>query len=957
MATSTPHCYFTSSAVQFYPMLMKAQLNLNPALQIFKASLKPTNSPSLKEVCDEGSLKEAFKSLGSLLTQQISPKLSLDGAYSPVLELCAKKKALSEGQQLHAQLIKSCAIWDSAFLSTKLAYMYGKCGSVSNAEKVFDRMPHRTIFTWNAMIAAYASNGEPLNALELYRDMRVFGVPLDSCTFPCILKACVALNSLCSGGEIHGLAIKYGYDNVTFVVNSLVAMYANCNDLGEARKLFDGMKEKDDIVSWNSIISAYSAKGLSVEALGLFRDMQKVGLTMNTYTFVAALQACEDSFSGKLGMEIHAAVLKLNYCFDVYVANSLLAMYVRCGKMDEAAIIFDDLDNKDIVSWNTLLSGFVQNGLYKEALLLFRDMQRIGEKPDQVSLLNILAVSGRLGSLLSGMEAHAYAIKNGFESDLQVENTLIDMYAKCCCVNFMGRAFDKMSNKDFVSWTTIIAGYAQNNCHTRALELCRKVQMLGLEVDAMMVESILLVCGALKCVSLVKEVHGYAMRRGLFDLVLQNAVLNVYGECAYIDYAHRMFKLIESKDVVSWTSMISCYVHNGLANEALELCQFMKKTNVEPDSVALISTLSAAASLSALKKGKEIHGFLTRKGFILEGSIASSLVDMYARSGTLKCAYDIFNCVRNKSLILWTTMINAYGMHGHGKEAIELFKRMQGQKVVPDHITFLALLYACSHSGLIDEGKELFEIMRHEYQLEPWPEHFACMVDLLGRANRLEGAYHFVNSMESPPTAEVWCALLGACRVHSNKELGEIAAKKILELGSDNPGNYVLISNVFAASGRWKNVEEVRMKMKGIGLKKNPGCSWIEAGNKVHTFTARDKSHPQSNEIYHKLAQITETLERDVGYVAQTKYALQNVEEEEKVQMIYGHSERLAIACGLLKIPKGTPIRITKNLRVCMDCHTFTKLVSKVFRRVLVVRDANRFHHFEGGICSCGDFW
>ncbi|KAL6208667.1 hypothetical protein ACLB2K_019614 [Fragaria x ananassa] len=946
MATSSPHIYTTSPSTQLRPML-----NLNPALHLFKFPQTPTKRfPSLKHVCDQGSLNEAFKSLTTFLTHQLSPELSLDAAYSPLLELCAKKKALPEGQQLHAHLIKSCAVWDA-----KLVYMYGKCGAVLDARKVFEKMSHRTVFTWNAMIGAFAANGEPFKAIEMYNEMRGFGVRLDSITFPSVLKACVAVGSLCCGEEVHGLAVKCGFDDVAFVVNSLVAMYASCNDLGAARKLFDGVGDKEDVVLWNCIISGYSARGMSDEALGLFREMQKVGVAMNTYTFVAALQVCEESFCGKVGMEIHATVLKLNYCVDNYVANSLLAMYVRCGKMEEATRFFGDLDDKDIVSWNTLLSGFVQNGLYKEALMLFRDMQRFGHRPDQVSLLNILAASGRLGSLSSGMEAHAYATKNGFDSDLQVGNTLIDMYAKCSCVNLMGRAFEKMPNKDFISWTTIIAGYAQNNCPIEAFELCRKVQMLGLEVDAMMVESILSACGALKCVPLVKEVYGYAIRRGLFDLVLQNAVVNVYGQCGYIDYAYRIFNLIESKDVVSLTSMISCYVHNGLANEALEFCHFMKETNVEPDSIALVSILSAG--LCALMKGKEIHGFITRKGFILEGSVASSLVDMYARCGTLKNAYNIYNSVRNKNLILWTTMINAYGMHGHGMGAIDLFKRMQDQQIVPDHITFLALLYACSHSGLIDEGKGLFKIMRHEYQLEPWPEHFACMVDLLGRANRLEEAYHFVNSMESQPTAEVWCALLGACHVHSNKKFEEIAAKKILELGSKNPGNYELVSNVFAARGRWEHVEEVRMKMKGIGLKKNPGCSWIEAGNKVHTFSARDKSHPQSNEIYQKLAQITETLEREAGYVVQTKCVLQNVEEEEKVQMLYGHSERLAIAYGLLNIPDGTPIRITKNLRVCMDCHTFTKLISKVFWLVLVVRDANRFHHFEDGICSCGDFW
>ncbi|KAL6214646.1 hypothetical protein ACLB2K_014078 [Fragaria x ananassa] len=530
-------------------------------------------------------------------------------------------------------------------------------------------MSHRTVFTWNAMIGAFAANGEPFKAIEMYNEMRGFGVRLDSFTFPSVLKACVAVGSLCCGEEVHGLAVKCGFDDVAFVVNH----WLQC------------MRAVMISVQRGSCLMVWEIRRMLCCGIVLFQGIQREGCRMKRwdcfgkcrrwglYTFVAALQACEESFCGKVGMEIHATVLKLNYCVDIYVANSLLAMYVRCGKMEEAARFFGDLDDKDIVSWNTLPSGFVQNGLYKEALMLFRDMQRFGHRPDQVG------------------------------------NTLIDMYAKCSCVNLLGRAFEKMPNKDFISWTTIIAGYAQNNCHIEAFDLCRKMQMLGLEVDAMMVESILLACGALKCVPLVKEVHGYAIRRGLFDLVLQNAVVNVYGQCGYIDYAYRIFNLIESKDVVSLTSMISCYVHNVLANEALELCHLMKETDVEPDSIALVSILSAAASLSALMKGKEIHGFITRKGFILEGSVASSLVDMYARCGTLKNAYNIYNSVRNKNLILWTTMINAYGMHGHGMGAIDLFKRMQDQQIVPEHITFLALLYACSHSGLIDDGKGLFK--------------------------------------------------------------------------------------------------------------------------------------------------------------------------------------------------------------------------------------------------------
>lgn len=835
--------------------------------------------------------------------------------------------------------------------------MYGKCGSVASAEKVFDKMRERTIFTWNAMIGACVSNGEPLGALELYREMRVSGVPLDSCTFPCILKACGLLNDLRCGMETHGFAIKSGCHSVSFVVNSLVSMYAKCGDLNGARKLFDVSSKREDIVSWNSMISACSTNGQAVEALELFSKMQKLNVSMNTYTFVSALQACEDTVFEKLGKEIHASILKSGHHFDIFVGNALLAMYVRCGKMVDAMRVFNNLEVKDNVSYNTMLSGFVQNGLYNEALELFHDMHGRGRKPDEVSVLNIIAASGRLGNGLNGMEIHAYAVKQGLDSNLQIGNTLIDMYARCSCVNFMGRAFDRMTTKDFISWTTIIAGYAQNNFHAKSLELCRKAQTEGVDVDSMMIESILLACKGLKCIYLVKEVHGYIIRRGLYDPLLQNAIVNVYGVCGRLEYANRMFQQIESKDIVSWTSMLSCYVHNGLANEAFELLELMKEAKVEPDTIALVCILSAAASLSALNKGKEIHGFLIRKGFILEGSVARALVEMYASCGDLENSFKVYNCVSNGDVVLWTTMINAHGMYGHGKKAIDLFSSMEAQGLVPDHITFLAILHACSHSGLIDEGKRYFDIMKNEYQLEPWPDHYACFVDLLGRANRLEEAYRFVNSMQGKPTAEVWCALLGACRIHSNKELGEIASRKLLELEPENPGNYVLISNVLAASGRWKDVQEVRMRMKESGLKKNPGCSWIEIGNKIHKFTARDKSHPHSLKIYQKLAQVTKTLEMEAGYVAQTKLVLHNVEEEEKAEMLHGHSERLAIAYGLLETPDGTPIRITKNLRVCSDCHSFCKLVSQCFKRQLIVRDANRFHHFKNGFCSCGDFW
>ncbi|XVF71886.1 hypothetical protein PTKIN_Ptkin12aG0075800 [Pterospermum kingtungense] len=950
MPTPSAHFYANSSSSVSARPPMLIQTQINPPLKIPIVSHKPIQTNTLKDICLRGNLTEAFQSLS------VSFNNHPDESYAPVLQLCADKKALSLGLQIHAHMIKTCSVSESVFLGTKLVFMYGKCGSVLNAEKVFDEMGQRSIFTWNAMIGAYVANGEPLKALQTYKEMRVLGVSLDAYSFPSLLKACGLLKNLSLGTEIHGLAVKFGFDSTICVANSLVTMYTKCDDLCGARRLFERMAQKDDVVSWNSIIAAYSANGKSREALDLFREMQKVGLDTNTYTFVACLQAFEDYSFRKLGKEIHAAVLKSNQVLDAYVSGALVAMYVRCCKMNEALRTFNELDEKDKVAWNSMLTGFIQNAMYSEALHFFHDFQNAGQKPDQVTIISILLACGRLGYLLNGMELHAYAIKNGFDLDLQVGNTIIDMYAKCCCVNYMGHAFNRMPDKDLISWTTVIAGYAQNNYGLKAVELFQEVQLVGIDADPRMISSILLACGELTCVSQVNEIHGYIMRRGLYDVVLQNMIIDVYGACEYIDYAVRTFESTKFKDIVSWTSMISAYVHNGLANEALELFCMLKETNIQPDSVALISILSAASSLSALKTGKEIHAFIIRRGFILEGSIASTLVDMYSRCGMVENAYKVFKSIQSKGLVLWTSMINAYGMHGQGKAAVDLFNKMK-ENITPDHITFLSILYACSHSGLIDEGRRFFEIMEYKYQLQPWAEHYACLIDLLGRANCLEEAYEFVKNMKMEPTAEIWCALLRACQVHSNQELGEIAAQKLLELDPKNPGHYVLISNVFAAKGRCKDAEEIRMRMKERGLKKNPGCSWIEVGNRIHTFMARDKSHPECLQINKKLDQITEKLEKEGGYVAQTKFVLHDMEENEKVKMLYGHSERLAIAYGLLKIADGTPIRVTKNLRVCSDCHTFCKLVSKLFGRELVVRDANRFHHFEDGVCSCGDFW
>ncbi|KAK1420745.1 hypothetical protein QVD17_22588 [Tagetes erecta] len=892
-------------------------------------------------------LKEAFVSLtNNLNVQEAHHNNCLDEAYSTVLERCSTKESLSQVKQVHTHVLKSCYVADTSFLSTKLVFGYGKSGSLLDAQKVFDEMPDRSVFTWNALIGSCVRNGEPFEAIQLFMDMNRLGVCFfDASTLTSVLKACGEVEDSCFGVQVHGLAIKLGFICNVYVSNSLMGMYAKCNDSYSAKMLFERLTEKTDVVSWNSIISACSTSGQSSEALRLFREMQINRVVPNTYTFVATLQACEESLSLVFGKELHAFLLKSDLYQHTHVTNALVVMYTKRGKMKEAASIFNTMDEKDSIAWNSLLSGFVQNGHYDDVVATFHKMQNAGIKPDLYSIMSVVSAVGRLGNLLNGLEIHAYAMKKGMDSDLQVCNTLVDMYVKCCKLNYAESLFERVKCKDSISWTTIISGYAQSGNHSRALALFSQSQIHRIESDSVLLASILQACSELKLDSVVKELHGHIIRKGLYDLVLENTLINAYGKCGCIDYAIRVFELIKVKNVVSWTTMMCCLVQSGLANEALDVFISMKETKVEPDSVSLLTLLSAAADLSSLRKGKEIHGYLIRKQFVLHGPISSSLVDMYASCGSLRNSIKVFNSIEVKDLICWTSMVNAYGMHGMGKEAASLFNRMLTEKIHPDHVSFLAILYACSHSLLIDEGKAFFKSMVHDYGLSPWPEHYTCMVDLLGRTNRLKEAIVFVEKMEINPNADIWRSLLGACKVHSNIELGNFAAKKLLELDPYDIKNYILVSNFYTLCGQWDDLDYIRKKMRQKGFKKDPGCSWIEIGNKIHVFTVRDKSHPESDEIYNKLAQINDVLKRVGGYM-----------EKDKAEMLNGHSERLAIAYGLLKTTEGTPIHIMKNLRVCDDCHAFTKLVSKYYEREIIVRDANRFHHFGFGVCSCKDF-
>ncbi|XP_019053823.1 PREDICTED: putative pentatricopeptide repeat-containing protein At3g49142 [Nelumbo nucifera] len=602
----------------------------------------------------------------------------------------------------------------------------------------------------------------------------------------------------------------------------------------------------------------------------------------------------------------------------------LMRAYAACGEPTFTRHVFEEIPHKNIIFFNVMIRSYVNNHMYRDALLIYINMSSHGVQPDNYTIPCVLKACSCSEDLRLRGQIHATSVKLALDLNLFVGNGLIFMYGKGNCLIEARRILDGMRHRDVVSWNSMVAGYAQNGRFDEALEVCKEIELHRLKPDAGTMASLL-------------------------PAVTHTSSANVL-------FVEGMFRKMPIKGLVAWNVMIAVYVNNSMPAEAVELFSQMERSGMEPDAVTIASVLPACGDLSALGQGRRIHDYVVRKRLTPNLFLENALVDMYAKCGCLQDAREVFDGMQGRDVVSWTSMISAYGMHGQGRDAVALFTKMQHSGLTPDHIAFVSVLSACSHTGLLDEGRYYFRLMTEEYMLVPRIEHFSCMVDLLGRAGHVDEAYDFIKQMPMEPNERVWGALLSACRVYSNMTLGLIAADKLFELVPEQAGYYVLLSNIYAKAGRWNDVTTVRSMMKSRGIKKLPGCSNVELSDRVHTFLAGDNSHPQSKEIYAELDVLLGKM-KEAGYVPETDSALHDVEEEDKEGHLVVHSEKLAIAFAIINTGPGTPIRITKNLRVCGDCHVAAKLISKIAERDIIVRDTNRFHHFRNGVCSCGDYW
>ncbi|KAF9598609.1 hypothetical protein IFM89_028278 [Coptis chinensis] len=503
----------------------------------------------------------------------------------------------------------------------------------------------------------------------------------------------------------------------------------------------------------------------------------------------------------------------------------------------------------------------------------------------------------------------------------------------------------------------MVGGFSKFKDYINCFRIFRELIRAGVRVDNYTLPFVLRVCRDTLDLRMGRMSHGLVCKNGLdLDCFVLAAAVDMYAKCGAIEDSRKVFDDMPKRDLVTWTVMIYAFADSGNPNEALLLYDSMMNSGIVPDKVAMVTVVYTCAKLGSMHKASVVHDYIVGKKFSLDVVLGTAMIDMYAKCGSVDTAREIFERMRVKNVVSWSAMIAAYGYHGCGRKALELFPMMLDSGVLPNKITFVSLLYACSHAGLVDEGRQFFSSMWRDFNVKPDVKHYTCVVDLLGRAGKLDEAWELIDRMTVEKDEALWGALLGACRVHSNIGLAERAAESLLQMRPNNSGHFVLLSNIYAKAGRWGDVAKMREIMTHRRLKKIPGWTWIEVDDKIHQFSVGDNSHPHSKKIYEMLRILSKKLEI-VGYVPDTSFVLHDVDEELKEEILYTHSEKLAIAFGHICTPEGTPIRITKNLRVCGDCHTFSKLLSTILQREIVVRDANRFHHFKEGACSCGDYW
>ncbi|MQL80130.1 hypothetical protein Taro_012577 [Colocasia esculenta] len=768
--------------------------------------------------------------------------------------------------EVHAQVVVS-GFHPDTFMSNMLLSGYSKRGRVEHAQKLFDGMLQRNLVSWSTMISMYSQHCHPEKALTVFSCFRrCFSGGPNEFILASVLRACAQLGSVEHAARVHGVIVKSGFHTDVYVGTALISYYSKAGRIEAALSVFDELPVRNS-VTWTAIISGYSQTGWSWVSLELFRNMMETGVEPDRFVFSSVISACALLSFLEGGRQVHGYVYRNGADFDISVNNVLIDLYAKCSRVRTAHKLFDQMDVKNLVSWTTMISGYMQNSCNLEAVSLFSEMCQLGWRPDAFACTSVMTSCGSLMALRPGEQVHAYAIKTNLEEDEFVKNGLVDMYAKCSSLANARVAFDVIAEKNVISYNAMIEGYASHENLAESVKLFNRMRSESLSPTLLSFVSLLGASASQSDVGLSKQIHALIIKYGVsLDLFSGSALIDVYSKCSCTDDAQVVFEEMEDRDLVLWNAMISGYTQNGQEEEAFKLFHELRVTGMRPSEFTFVSLLSASSNLASPLHGFQFHGQIIKAGIESDCHVSNALIDMYAKCGSVAEARALFDKTREKDVVCWNSMISKYAQHGHAEEALKIFQQMRNEGVEPNYVTYVGVLSACSHVGLVEDGLLHFNSMKCDFQIEPGTEHYACIVGLLGRAGRLNEAKEFIDQMPIEPAAVVWRSLLGACQLFGDANLGRYAAKMAI---SDNPsdsGSYILLSNILASNEMWVDVEKVRQTMDLYGVVKEPGYSWIEVKNGTHMFASRDKTHPEADLIYTLLDSLT-LVSKDAGYV------------------------------------------------------------------------------------------
>ncbi|XP_022892787.1 pentatricopeptide repeat-containing protein At4g39952, mitochondrial [Olea europaea var. sylvestris] len=730
--------------------------------------------------------------------------------------------------QIHAYTITT-GNTNNIFIASKLIAHYASLNQPHSSAKIFDSLSFKDPFLWNSVIKAHFSNGRYAEALDFFSEMWFCDKLPNQFTIPIVVSACAEVGLLCFGMSIHGLITKLNiFCGNSAVGSSFVYMYSKCGSMEDAAGVFDEITMKD-VVAWTALVIGYVQNGESEKAMECLSEMHRIGGNSerpNFRTLEGGFQACGNLGALVEGRCLHGLAVKSGIVSSHIVQSSILSMYSKCETVKDAHLLFEEIVVKDLYSWTAIIDVYAKLGYVYECFNMFFKMKADGIHPDGVVISCLLLSFPSSKKLYEGKAFHGFILRRYYEVDKIVYNALLSMYCNFGVLAPAEKLFNGGCDQDENSWNTMIVAYGKAGLEMKSINLFREMQHLGIKVDLNSLISVISSCSKLETNKFGRSLHCHIIKHSVCEIVsVVNALIIMYGKCGNLTIARRLFYRT-NKDIATWNSLISSYVHNGHSSEALALFNKMVSEGIKPNNTTLLILLSACGQIASVKKGKEIHDYIREEGFEYNIAVATALIDMYAKCGQLKIAREIFDSMNEKDVISWNVMISSYGMHGDGKSAMEIFQQMEQSNTRPNDLTFLAALSACAHAGFVEEGKSLFRKIK-EYSVRPTLKHYTCMVDLLGRSGRLAEAEAFALSMPISPDGGIWGALLTACKMHNNTEMGIRTAKNAIEADPDNDGYYITISDLYSSVGMWAEVEKVRQIMKKRGVRKRAGWSTI----------------------------------------------------------------------------------------------------------------------------------